>query len=101
MKRGLALEELTLAGQTRLTMTGAAICDLSLNDFERGETYIRTAAGVRTAALKRIRMRYGDGLGGLVAGEGRPYHSTDYLHDERLVHVVDREVEAEGMVSLM
>ena len=82
-------------------LTGADICYLSLNDFERGETYIRTTAGVRTAALKRIRMRYGDGLGGLVAKEGRPYHSTDYLHDERFVHVVDPEVEAEGMVSLM
>lgn len=82
-------------------LTGADICYLSLNDFERGETYIRTTAGVRTAALKRIRMRYGDGLGGLVAKEGRPYHSTDYLHDERFVHVVDAEVEAEGMVSVM
>jgi hypothetical protein len=82
-------------------LTGTDICYLSLNDFERGETYIRTTAGVRTEALKRIRMRYGDGLGGLVAKEGRPYHSTDYLRDKRFVHVVDLEVEAEGMVSVM
>jgi signal transduction protein with GAF and PtsI domain len=46
-------------------LTGADICYLSLTDFERGETYIRTTAGVRTEAVKRIRMRYGDGLGGL------------------------------------
>jgi hypothetical protein len=82
-------------------LTGADICYLSLNDTQRGETYIRTTAGVRTEALKRIRMRYGDGLGGLVAKEGRPYYSTDYLRDQRFVHVVDAEVEAEGMVSVM
>ena len=83
------------------TLTGADICYLSLNDFDRGDTYIRTTTGTRTDVFKRVRLRYGDGLGGLVAKEGRPYYSSDYLHDERFVHVVDAEVEAEGMVSVL
>jgi hypothetical protein len=82
-------------------LTGADICYLSLNDPERGDTYIRTTAGTRTDIFKRVRLRYGDGLGGLVAKEGRPYYSSDYLHDERFIHVVDAEVEAEGMVSVL
>lgn len=82
-------------------LTGADICYLSLNDFDRVETYICATAGIRTEAFKRIRLRYGDGLGGLVAKEGRPYYSSDYLHDERFVHVVDPEVDAEAIVSVM
>jgi len=82
-------------------LTGADICYLSLTDFERGDTYIRISSGTRSDAFDRIRLSYGDGLGGLVAKEGRPYYSSDYMHDERFVHVVDAQVDSEGVVSVV
>lgn len=82
-------------------LTGADICYLSLNDYEQGDTYIRVTSGTRSEVFLHIRLAYGDGLGGLVAKEGRPYYSRDYMHDERFVHVVDQEVSSEGVVSVV
>jgi len=82
-------------------LTGSDICYLSMNDLGLDETYICATAGVRTEGFKCVRLRYGYGLGGLIARDGRPYYSSDYLHDDRFAHVVDSAVEAEGMVSVM
>jgi GAF domain-containing protein len=73
---GRALEVIVERGRE---LTGADICYLSLNDLERGDTYIRISTGTRSDAFDSIRLRYGDGLGGLVAKEGRSYYSVDFL----------------------
>lgn len=82
-------------------VTGADACYLSLNDAERGETYFRATAGIRTEGFRRLRLKYGHGLGGLVAKEGRPYSTSDYLGDARFVHVADPQVIEEGIVSVL
>ncbi len=82
-------------------VTGADACYLSLNDGEHEETYFRATAGINTEAFRNMRLRYGEGLGGLVASEARPYFSNDYLNDPRFVHVVDRVVGDEGVLAAL
>ena len=83
------------------TLTGADASYLSLNDCEREETYFRAYVGIRTEAFRRVRLKFGHGLGGLVASEAKSYISDNYLTDDRFIHVIDDEVRAEGTVSVI
>lgn len=82
-------------------MTGADLAYLMVFDPARGEGQVRATDGVRSEAFKTVKLGLGLGLGGLVLKEGRPYYSSDYVHDGRFVHVVDSIVVDEGIVSVM
>lgn len=78
------------------------IAYLSLNDSERGETYIRTTDGVRTESYAAIRMPLGTGVLGLVAG-GVIAETPDYLPDEGKTHLpgIDHVVVEEGVRAIL
>jgi DNA-binding PucR family transcriptional regulator len=83
------------------TLTGTDVAYIALVDPTRGYCEFRAHDGVRTDAFANLKLGLGQGLGGLVAKEGRPYYSSDYLHDGRFLHLWDTEVADEGIVSVM
>lgn len=81
-------------------------CDLayiSLSDHDRGDSYIKAAAGSISAILIGLRLPAGAGLGGLVAGTGEPHSVTSYLTDQHIRREpeTDRAVRAEQIESLL
>lgn len=82
---------------------GCDVAYLSLNDEERGETYVKALDGAVSSLGEGTRIPFGAGLGGLIAQQAAPYASPDYLADQRFRHTVevDRTVRAEGLVSLL
>lgn len=91
-----------IVGRAReLLSTDAAY--ITLIDEERGDTYMRVTAGIRTTAFKRVRLGLGEGLGGLVAQRHRAYATADYPSDSRFAHSaqVDTAVVGEGLVAIL
>jgi sugar diacid utilization regulator len=74
---------------------------LTLNDEERGVTYMRVTEGIRTEGFKQVHITMGAGLGGLVAESCTPYTTADYLADERFAHTIDDVVAPEGLVAVL
>ncbi|MCH8628114.1 GAF domain-containing protein [Arsenicicoccus piscis] len=73
-----------------------------LYDRERGDTYMEATDGSVSAAFQSLRVRLGDGLGGLVAKTRKPYWTADYPHDDRFTHTraIDDAVGEEGIVAI-
>jgi hypothetical protein len=84
-------------------LLGRDVAYLTLNDDERGDTYMRVTDGSTSAEFQRLRLPMGAGLGGLVAQTATPYATTDYLADERFNHIepIDSGVRDEGLVSIL
>jgi sugar diacid utilization regulator len=76
---------------------------LSLNDPAAGDTYMRVTAGSVSARFQRVRLGFGEGLGGLVAQTSLPYVTPDYFHDSRFqhTHLIDAAVHEEGLVAIL
>lgn len=76
---------------------------LSLNDPAAGDTYMRVTAGSVSARFQRVRLGFGEGLGGLVAQTSSPYVTADYFHDTRFQHThsIDAAVHEEGLVAIL
>ena len=76
---------------------------LTLNDEERGDTYMRVTEGVLSASFRAVRLPMGAGLGGLVAQTALPYSTADYFQDERFRHTspIDGAVGDEGLTSIL
>ncbi|WP_235018054.1 helix-turn-helix domain-containing protein [Thermomonospora echinospora] len=81
----------------------ADVSYMTLNDDERGDTYMRMTDGSVSAAFRRLRLPLGAGLGGLVAQTGMPYTSGSYLSDDQFRHRadIDEAVGEEGLVSIL
>lgn len=79
------------------------IAYLSLNDDERGDTYMRVTDGSTSAEFRQVRLPMGAGLGGLVAQTAMPYVTPSYFQDERFAHTrgIDSAVAEEGLVSIL
>lgn len=84
-------------------LLGTDTAYLTLHDPERGDTYMRVTDGSTSAAFQALRLRMGDGLGGLVAQTARPYSTADYPGDERFHHTgdIDSAVKDEGLVAIL
>ncbi|WP_214102850.1 helix-turn-helix domain-containing protein [Acrocarpospora catenulata] len=84
-------------------LLGADIAYLTLNDPERGDTYMRVTDGSISARFRQLRLAMGAGLGGLVAQSGTPYTTPDYFADERFRHTttIDEAVQEEGLVAIL
>jgi GAF domain-containing protein len=84
-------------------LLGADVAYLTLEDPERGDTYMRVTDGSVSAAFQGLRLAMGSGLGGLVAQTGKPYVTADYQHDNRFRHTgeIDRAVAEEGLVAIL
>lgn len=76
---------------------------MTLNDAERGDTYMRVTEGVLSPAFRAVRLPMGAGLGGLVAQTATPYSTADYFADERFRHTtpIDSAVADEGLKSIL
>jgi GAF domain-containing protein len=84
-------------------LLNADVAYLTLNDDKRADTYMRVTDGSVSAAFRRLRVPFGDGLGGLVAQTAMPYRSDDYLRDPRFRHrdFIDEAVAEEALVAIV
>jgi GAF domain-containing protein len=76
---------------------------LSMNDADRGDTYMRVTVGCTSARFKQVRLGMGEGLGGLVAESAMPYSTASYFEDPRFNHTgdIDGAVAEEGLVAIL
>ncbi|KUJ49276.1 MULTISPECIES: helix-turn-helix domain-containing protein [Micromonospora] len=84
-------------------LLGADVAYMTLNDAERGDTYMRVTDGSVSARFQQLRLPMGAGLGGLVAQSGAPYVTANYPQDERFHHTreIDAGVGEEGLVAIL
>ncbi|MZF89572.1 GAF domain-containing protein [Streptomyces sp. SID5643] len=89
--------------QRARSLLGTDVAYLSLNDTERGDTYMRVTEGSVAARFQQLRLGMGEGLGGLVAQTARPYVTDDYFKDDRFRHTltIDAGVRDEGLVAIL
>ncbi|GHF55617.1 cyclic diguanylate phosphodiesterase [Streptomyces griseosporeus] len=89
--------------QRARSLLGTDVAYLSLNDPERGDTYMRVTEGSVAARFQQLRLGMGEGLGGLVAQTARPYVTDDYFQDARFQHTspIDTAVHDEGLVAIL
>lgn len=89
--------------QRARSLLGTDVAYLSLNDPDRGDTYMRVTEGSVAARFQQLRLGMGEGLGGLVAQTARPYVTDDYFKDGRFQHTntIDRGVRDEGLVAIL
>ena len=80
------------------TLIGADVTYLTLDDPDRGDTYMRVTHGSVSARFQSLRLPMGAGLGGLVAQTAKPYVTSDYPRDARFRHTneIDEGVGEEG-----
>lgn len=76
---------------------------LTLVDEAAQDTFMRVTDGSVSLAFQQLRLKLGEGLGGLVAQTMRPYASPDYRRDERFQHTqtIDHGVLDEGLVAIL
>ena len=84
-------------------LLGTDVSYLTLNDPERGNTYMRVADGSVSARFQALRLGMGEGLGGLVAQTAKPYVTASYPTDDRFLHTgdIDGAVNDEGLVAIL
>ncbi|MFI6660541.1 helix-turn-helix domain-containing protein [Streptomyces sp. NPDC050523] len=89
--------------QRARSLLGTDVAYLSLNDPDRGDTYMRVTEGSVAARFQQLRLGMGEGLGGLVAQTARPYVTDDYFKDSRFQHTntIDTGVRDEGLVAIL
>ncbi|WP_327666554.1 MULTISPECIES: helix-turn-helix domain-containing protein [unclassified Streptomyces] len=89
--------------QRARSLLGTDVAYLSLNDPDRGDTYMRVTEGSVAARFQQLRLGMGEGLGGLVAQTARPYVTDDYFKDDRFqhTHTIDSGVRDEGLVAIL
>ncbi|MEV6301890.1 helix-turn-helix domain-containing protein [Actinoplanes sp. NPDC051861] len=85
------------------TLLNVDVSYMTLNDAERGDTYMRITDGSVAASFQRLRLAPGAGLGGLVALTGTPYATANYATDARFEHTtdIDHGVADEGLVAIL
>jgi GAF domain-containing protein len=84
-------------------LLGTDVAYLTLEDAERGDTYMRVTDGSVAASFQQLRLPMGAGLGGLVAQTASPYRSPSYLADPQFAHTrdIDTGVRDEGLVAIL
>lgn len=84
-------------------LIGADVTYLTLNDPQRGDTYMRVTDGSVSAWFQQLRLPLGSGLGGLVAQRAAPYATANYFTDDRFRHTEDISgaVVEEGLVAIL
>jgi GAF domain-containing protein len=85
------------------TLLGADVSYMTLDDPQRGDTYMRITDGSVAASFQTLRLPAGAGLGGLVAVSGTPYSTANYGTDPRFRHTseIDSGVRDEGLVAIL
>lgn len=88
--------------RTRMLL-GSDMAYISLNDYDKRETFIHTTDGVATEAYRNIRMELGTGVLGKIAEGTGSSQTIDYIGDPDFIHVseIDKIVQQEGVRTLM
>jgi PAS domain S-box-containing protein len=88
---------LSLVVEKSKELLGGDTSYIALRDEKAGDVYMHTLSGIRTDAFKKLRIPFGQGLGGKVAKTSRPCVVKDYFKEiGPLVHDI---VRAEGLIS--
>lgn len=74
---------------------------IALRDESRDDVFMHSFSGIRTERFKKVRIPFGEGLGGLVAKTGKGYIIEDYFTDKNLMRPLHKIVADEGLVSGM
>jgi len=84
-------------------LLAADVAYMTLQDEQRGDTYMRVTDGSMSARFQQLRLPMGAGLGGLVAQTATPYVTPDYPADMRFRHIgeIDVAVAEEGIVAIL
>jgi diguanylate cyclase (GGDEF)-like protein/PAS domain S-box-containing protein len=90
-------ENLRLVSEMSRTLLAADLAYLALRDESRGDLVVAGHSGVRTEALRMLRIPLDQGLGGLVFTTGKGRIVRDFGHDPDFV--ADPAGLAEGLVS--
>lgn len=93
---------LAIVKRTRI-LTGSDMAYISLNDYDRNETFIRKSDGVATEDYRTIRMPIGTGVLGKAAAGLSPFQTDDYLSDSSVSHLpsIDGIVDREGVRAIL
>lgn len=84
-------------------LVGAPISYIMLVDESSRVIYMRVTRGTTDRGFSELRLKLGEGLGGVVADRRRPLYSSDYLNEPGIRHQpeVDGAVRAEGVKSIL
>jgi DNA-binding PucR family transcriptional regulator len=82
-------------------LLGTDVAYLMLLDEERNEAYMRVGEGIQTPDFMQIRLAYGEGLAGLVAGTGMPQWTDNYQGDSRFAPSIDSIVREESLSAIL
>ena len=74
---------------------------IALRDESRDDVFMHSFSGIRTEGFKKVRIHFGEGLGGLVAKTGKGYIIEDYFTEKNLTRPLHKIVADEGLVSGM
>jgi len=85
------------------TLLGTDTAYLTLVDEAARDTFMRVTDGSVSPAFQQLRLKLGEGLGGLVAQAMRPYATCDYRSDDRFQHsqTIDTGVLDEGLIAIL
>jgi signal transduction histidine kinase len=86
---------------TARELLGTSAAYISLPEPDGQRFAFTTFVNVHTSPFRRLRMGFGQGLGGLAREEQRPIRSLNYAHDERLRDAPVEETLNEGFLSAM
>lgn len=82
-------------------LLGADTSYIALRDESRNDVFMHSFSGIRTDEFKKLRIPFGEGLGGLVAETRKGYIIEDYFTNEELTSKFHKIVADEGLVSGM
>jgi Nif-specific regulatory protein len=85
-----ALLDLTI--ETISSALDAEACSLVLRQAGTDELHFHSASGAAKEAIKKIKLKLGDGVAGLVALEGKPLLIPDARFDKRVRHDISHLV---------
>lgn len=104
LRRLLAANDATQALQIAVDhVVGALRCAVSWAGLLDGEYLVMGAHSglISTEMSSAWRLKVGEGIGGRVAAERRPYMSRDYRHDSRRVPLMKRLIDNEGIQATL
>jgi GAF domain-containing protein len=104
LRRLLAANDATQALQIAVDHVVEALgCAVSWAGLIEGEYLVMGAhSGLISAEMRSAwRLKVGEGIGGRVAAERRPYMSRDYRHDSRRVPLMKRLIDNEGIQATL
>ncbi len=94
-------DNLQLVVEKSRELLGADTSYIALRDESRNEVFMHSFSGIRTEEFKKVRLLFGEGLGGLVAKTGKGYIIEDYFTNKDLTRPLHKIVTNEGLVSGM